>query len=65
MSLFLWRNGAFQAFSETAEDTDLSCPTRTIELKDNTIIVVLGASGDLAKKKTVKKKILSKFLNVY
>ena len=26
---------------------------RTIELKDNTIIVVLGASGDLAKKKTV------------
>lgn len=26
---------------------------RTIELKDNTVIVVLGASGDLAKKKTV------------
>lgn len=26
----------------------------TIELKDNTIIVVLGASGDLAKKKTVR-----------
>ena len=26
---------------------------RTLELKDNTIIVVLGASGDLAKKKTV------------
>ena len=25
----------------------------TIELKDNTIVVVLGASGDLAKKKTV------------
>lgn len=25
----------------------------SIELKDNTIIVVLGASGDLAKKKTV------------
>jgi len=25
---------------------------RTIELKENTIIVVLGASGDLAKKKT-------------
>jgi glucose-6-phosphate 1-dehydrogenase len=24
-----------------------------MELKDNTIIVVLGASGDLAKKKTV------------
>jgi glucose-6-phosphate 1-dehydrogenase len=28
-------------------------PTRNIELKDNTVIVVLGASGDLAKKKTV------------
>lgn len=26
----------------------------TAELKDNTIIVVLGASGDLAKKKTVR-----------
>lgn len=26
---------------------------RTVELKDNTTIVVLGASGDLAKKKTV------------
>lgn len=25
----------------------------TIELKDDTIIIVLGASGDLAKKKTV------------
>lgn len=25
----------------------------TMELKDNTVIVVLGASGDLAKKKTV------------
>jgi glucose-6-phosphate 1-dehydrogenase len=31
-----------------------SCPTRTLELKDNTVIVVLGASGDLAKKKTVR-----------
>jgi glucose-6-phosphate 1-dehydrogenase len=27
-----------------------------MELKDNTIIVVLGASGDLAKKKTVCKE---------
>lgn len=27
----------------------------TIELKDNTVIVVLGASGDLAKKKTVRR----------
>lgn len=25
----------------------------TIELKENTVIIVLGASGDLAKKKTV------------
>ena len=25
---------------------------RTMELKENTVIVVLGASGDLAKKKT-------------
>lgn len=25
----------------------------TVELKDDTVIVVLGASGDLAKKKTV------------
>ena len=29
-------------------------PARTIELKENTVIVVLGASGDLAKKKTVR-----------
>merc|ERR1712093_28506 len=27
-------------------------PTRSIELKDNTVVIVLGASGDLAKKKT-------------
>jgi hypothetical protein len=26
----------------------------TMELKENTVIVVLGASGDLAKKKTVR-----------
>jgi hypothetical protein len=30
-------------------------PHSNVELKDNTIIVVLGASGDLAKKKTVSK----------
>lgn len=30
----------------------------TLELKDNTIIVVLGASGDLAKKKTVSPRKL-------
>lgn len=29
------------------------CPSRSIELKKDTVIVVLGASGDLAKKKTV------------
>lgn len=28
-------------------------PSSTVELKDDTVIVVLGASGDLAKKKTV------------
>jgi hypothetical protein len=33
--------------------TDFLLPTRSIELKENTVIVVLGASGDLAKKKTV------------
>lgn len=27
-------------------------PEQTIELKENTVIIVLGASGDLAKKKT-------------
>jgi len=30
-----------------------------MELKDNTIIVVLGASGDLAKKKTVSTRALN------
>ena len=32
----------------------LTLETSTIELKDDTIIIVLGASGDLAKKKTVR-----------
>lgn len=31
----------------------------TIELKDDTVIVVLGASGDLAKKKTVRVSLKS------
>lgn len=31
----------------------MAFPFSSIELKDDTIIVVLGASGDLAKKKTV------------
>jgi len=39
--------------SETQDANLLFCPSRSIELKDNTVIVVLGASGDLAKKKTV------------
>lgn len=30
----------------------------TVELKDDTVIVVLGASGDLAKKKTVRNPCL-------
>ncbi|RKF83755.1 Glucose-6-phosphate 1-dehydrogenase [Golovinomyces cichoracearum] len=30
----------------------ISITSRTIELKENTVIIVLGASGDLAKKKT-------------
>lgn len=30
-----------------------------MELKDNTVIVVLGASGDLAKKKTVSRTTFS------
>lgn len=34
----------------------LNCST--VELKDNTIIIVLGASGDLAKKKTVRTSFL-------
>ncbi len=34
--------------------TSLTLAPRTIELKDDTIIIVLGASGDLAKKKTVR-----------
>ena len=33
--------------------TDADGFPSVIELKDNTVIVVLGASGDLAKKKTV------------
>lgn len=39
---------------KTNNNTDLSAPSSSIELKDDTVIVVLGASGDLAKKKTVR-----------
>lgn len=35
-----------------------------MELKDNTVIVVLGASGDLAKKKTASQLILLARRNV-
>ena len=34
----------------------------TIELKENTVVVVLGASGDLAKKKTVSSSTTFPFL---
>lgn len=37
----------------------------TIELKDDTIIVVLGASGDLAKKKTVRTPAFSECYELY
>lgn len=33
--------------------TNMNHFVSTIELKENTVVVVLGASGDLAKKKTV------------
>jgi glucose-6-phosphate 1-dehydrogenase len=37
----------------------ISCVHSNVELKDNTIIIVLGASGDLAKKKTVRNQFPS------
>jgi hypothetical protein len=36
--------------------SDNQFQSSAMELKDNTVIVVLGASGDLAKKKTVRRK---------
>ena len=36
-----------------ADDDVPCCVCSSMELKDDTVIVVLGASGDLAKKKTV------------
>lgn len=54
---FLWQQNAFGATADAASKTDivpmLTIHHSAIELKDNTVIVVLGASGDLAKKKTV------------
>lgn len=40
--------------SPHASELTMSFQSSTIELKDDTVIVVLGASGDLAKKKTVR-----------
>ena len=37
----------------------------SIELKENTIIIVLGASGDLAKKKTVCREVLHNHLEAF
>lgn len=34
-----------------------------LELKDNTVIVVLGASGDLAKKKTVRYSLFCRLMS--
>jgi hypothetical protein len=48
--------GAFYPLSKEKRGADSSAGSSTIELKDNTIIVVLGASGDLAKKKTVSNR---------
>ncbi len=42
------------AFSMAGSVANNIFTIRTIELKENTVIVVLGASGDLAKKKTVR-----------
>jgi hypothetical protein len=42
-----------QQYTASQEPQLIRSPHSTMELKDNTIIVVLGASGDLAKKKTV------------
>lgn len=36
-----------------------------LELKDNTVIVVLGASGDLAKKKTVRDALYTLLPTLY
>jgi hypothetical protein len=45
-----------QRACEILSTTANTISDRNMELKDNTIIVVLGASGDLAKKKTVCKE---------
>lgn len=39
--------------ADTVIKPDVDANAGNVELKENTIIVVLGASGDLAKKKTV------------
>jgi len=40
--------------ADTILKPDVDANAGNIELKENTVIVVLGASGDLAKKKTVR-----------
>jgi hypothetical protein len=39
--------------ADTIVPPDVEANAGNVELKENTVIVVLGASGDLAKKKTV------------
>ena len=39
--------------ADTIVAPDVEANAGNVELKENTVIVVLGASGDLAKKKTV------------
>lgn len=62
-SYVLSENLAFMSWNEAAYERSFNTgmlsatPNRSIELKDNTIIIVLGASGDLAKKKTVRAAI--------
>lgn len=43
-----------QCFGSVGNSSLTIAMSRAIELKENTTIVVLGASGDLAKKKTVR-----------
>lgn len=39
--------------NEPLSEANMASLNSSMELKDDTVIVVLGASGDLAKKKTV------------
>ncbi|KAK4240010.1 glucose-6-phosphate dehydrogenase [Achaetomium macrosporum] len=44
--------------------SDMHSAGAAVELKDNTVIVVLGASGDLAKKKTYRNQFLPKDIRI-